>query len=273
MCRWLAYSGSPITMSTLLSRPDHSLIDQSREALLNVVTTNGDGFGVGWYCDDQYPGSFRDTHPAWNNDNLRHIARHVRSHLFLAHVRAASGTAVQESNCHPFQFGRWLFQHNGVVPSFSHLKRSLQFDVDPRLFPHILGTTDSETLFFLAITFGLADDPKGAFERMVGLVEAARTSAGVEDPFTLSAAASDGRRLFAVRYSSDGDSPTLFHSCHAHALRVIDGSYEALPDDGVVVLSEPLDALAEHWKAVPESSFVSLRDGEVFVEPFAPTVA
>ena len=29
MCRWLAYSGSPIALETVLLEPEHSLIDQS----------------------------------------------------------------------------------------------------------------------------------------------------------------------------------------------------------------------------------------------------
>jgi len=65
MCRWLAYSGPPVQLSDLLSRPDHSLIDQSRHARQNVETTNGDGFGVGWYGEGVTPGVYRDTHPAW----------------------------------------------------------------------------------------------------------------------------------------------------------------------------------------------------------------
>ena len=81
MCRWLAYSGTPVPLSDLLMRPDHSLIDQSRHATQNVETTNGDGFGVGWYGEGETPGVYRDTHPAWNDSNFRHF---VGSHSFGA---------------------------------------------------------------------------------------------------------------------------------------------------------------------------------------------
>ena len=50
MCRWLAYSGSPVSLEELLYKPAHSLIDQSLHSRLGVETTNGDGFGVGWYA-------------------------------------------------------------------------------------------------------------------------------------------------------------------------------------------------------------------------------
>ena len=48
MCRWLAYSGSPIRLEELLVKRDRSLIDQSLHARQGPTTTNGDGFGVGW---------------------------------------------------------------------------------------------------------------------------------------------------------------------------------------------------------------------------------
>ena len=49
MCRWLAYSGSPIRLEELLVKRDRSLIDQSLHSRQGATTTNGDGFGVGWY--------------------------------------------------------------------------------------------------------------------------------------------------------------------------------------------------------------------------------
>lgn len=270
MCRWLAYSGQPIRLSDVLIRPDHSLIDQSRCARQNVETTNGDGFGVGWYADDDTPGVYRDTHPAWNDANFRHLAEHVRSGLFLSHVRAATGTPVQDTNCHPFAFDNWLFQHNGSVPEFRKLKRRLLFDVDPELFPSIEGSTDSEALFYLALTFGLRDDPPSALARTMGHVERVRAEAGVELPIFFSACVTDGKKLWAVRYSSQQQSRTLYHSRHLHALRELDGGYEKLPDGAVLVVSEPLDELNEHWEEVPDASLLIVENGSVETVPFEP---
>ena len=60
-------------------------------------TTNGDGFGIGWYDNDNSttPGVFKGTHPAWNDGNLREVATQIRTPLLSAHVRASSGTPVQ----------------------------------------------------------------------------------------------------------------------------------------------------------------------------------
>src|SRR5712671_6755352 len=98
MCRWLAYTGSPIPLEALLFNPRHSLIDQSMSSRAAATPTNGDGFGVGWYDRHGRAGLFRSVRPAWNDSNLRELAAHVESAQFLAHVRAASNGAIQETN-------------------------------------------------------------------------------------------------------------------------------------------------------------------------------
>ena len=132
MCRWLAYSGSPVLLEELLVKPVHSLIDQSKHSRLGATTLNGDGFGVGWYGAPETPGVFHGTEPAWNDRNLRDIAAHISSPLIFAHIRASTGTAVQETNCHPFRHKNWLWMHNGAIRDFPRVKRDLTLAVDPR---------------------------------------------------------------------------------------------------------------------------------------------
>ena len=64
MCRWLAYSGAPIFLDEVLFKTDRSLIDQSIHAAASLTTTNGDGFGVGWYGKRDVPGVYKDIRPA-----------------------------------------------------------------------------------------------------------------------------------------------------------------------------------------------------------------
>jgi len=196
MCRWLAYSGSPILIEELLYKPEHSLIDQSRHARLGVDTTNGDGFGVGWYDPDaQTPAVFRSIEPAWNDRNLREVAGHVHSPLFLAHIRASTGTAVQQTNCHPFRHEKWLWVHNGLVRDFHRLKRDLALAVDESLYQYMEGSADSEMLFYLALTFGLEEDPPTAVEKMVGFVEAVGHRHGTEHPIQMTIGTTDGKSV------------------------------------------------------------------------------
>jgi len=136
MCRWMAYFGDPILADDLLFRPEHSIIDQSLHARLGGVTTNGDGFGIGWYPNGggTAPAVFKGTHPAWNDRNLREVATQIHTPLLFAHVRASSGTPVQRSNCHPFRHGRWLWMHNGSLAGFDKVKRDLLMAVDESLY-------------------------------------------------------------------------------------------------------------------------------------------
>src|SRR3954453_11638388 len=106
MCRWIAYSGSPVLIEDLLYRPEHSLIVQSMHSTMWAETTNGDGFGVGWYRERETPGVFRSTEPAWNDRNLSEISGHIVSPRVFAHIRAAIGSPVQQTNCHPFRQGK-----------------------------------------------------------------------------------------------------------------------------------------------------------------------
>ena len=275
MCRWLAYSGTPIRMEELLLKRERSLIDQSLHAQLGATTTNGDGFGVGWYEDGetQPPRLYRSTHPAWNDRNLRELAAGVASPLFFAHIRASTGTAIQETNTHPFRHGRWLWMHNGLIREFPRVRRDLMLAVDDSLFASIEGTTDSETMFYLALTFGLESDPVSAVEQMVGFVEETGRKHGVEQPIQMTVATTDGRSIWAFRYSSEGDSRSLYYSTRMDALKALYPETEelaALSDETRVVVSEPLGDLPGAWNEVPESHFGIVQPGADELHPFSP---
>jgi len=274
MCRWLAYSGSPILLEELLYKPEHSLIDQSLHARLGVETTNGDGFGVGWYgAGTDTPAVFRSVEPAWNDRNLREVARHIESPLFLAHIRASTGTAVQQTNCHPFRYGRWLWVHNGLVREFPRVKRELALAVDESLYTSIEGSTDSELLFYLALTLGLEDDPPVAVERMVGLVEEVGRRHGIEHPIQMTIATTDGQCVWAFRYSSEEQSRSLYYSTKVQTLRELHPELARLrevSDETRIIVSEPLGELAGAWNEVPESSYGLVCEGEYELHAFRP---
>jgi predicted glutamine amidotransferase len=275
MCRWIAYTGSPLLVEDLLYVPENSLIVQSLHAQLGVEPTNGDGFGVGWYGEGPFPGRYRSIEPAWNDRNLREVASQIRSRLVLAHVRASTGTPVQQTNCHPFRHGRWLWVHNGALAGFPAMKRDLLLAVDPALFPAIEGSTDSELFFYLALTFGLEEDPPAAVARAVGLIEDVGRRHGEPFPVQMTVATTDGETLWAFRYSSEGRSRSLFHSTDISTLRAQYPDNPVLhkvPDDARLVVSEPLGQLRGAWREVPEGTCIRVRHGQEELQPFAPTL-
>jgi predicted glutamine amidotransferase len=272
MCRWLAYTGAPVLIHEALYTPKHSLIDQSLHADLGAEPTNGDGFGVGWYDEEPVPGVFRSIEPAWNDNNLRELTAHVRSHLFFAHVRAAIGSPVQQTNCHPFRHDGWLWMHNGFIDGFASIKRDLVLAIDESLYPLIDGTTDTQTLFFVALTFGLTENPPEAVARAIGLVEAYGHRRGVKFPFQGTIATSDGDRLWVFRYSSMGRSRSLFHSRNVQTLRELYPDrpiLQQLDDHARVVVSEPIGDLPGAWAEVPEGTCGVVGHGADELRPFA----
>ncbi|MFP6560713.1 class II glutamine amidotransferase [Paraburkholderia sp. B3] len=274
MCRWLAYSGNPVHLQTVLFRSRHSLIDQALHSKLGATTTNGDGFGLGWYQQSHdIPYRYRSIQPAWNDHNLHELARAVRAPMFIAHIRSATHTPVQETNCHPFRHRRWLFAHNGLIENFPIVRRDLLVAIDPGRFNGLEGSTDSEVMFYLAMSFGLEHEPVPALERMVGFVEAKARSHGIENPLNMTVVATDGEQMVAVRYSSEGKSRSLYHSTsfrHLHELYPDDPRITAAGDDAYLIVSEPLVDLPDAWAEVPEATAIVVRGPQVDYRQFVP---
>jgi glutamine amidotransferase len=256
-----------------LYTPAHSLIDQSLHSRLGAEATNGDGFGIGWYGTRPMPGVFHSTEPAWNDHNLHELADHIASSHFFSHIRAAIGSAVQQTNCHPFRHDRWLFMHNGYINEFASLKRDLVLAVDPSLYPEIQGQTDSEVLFFLALTFGLEENPPDAIERAIGLVEAVGHRLSVANPFQGTIATTDGERTWAFRYSTEGKSRSLFYTTDLRTLRELYPERELFQEVSVgtrLIVSEPLGDVTGVWNEVPEASYGVIGQDHDELGPFRP---
>jgi len=250
MCRWIAYHGESVPLDSYVIKPVHSLVKQSVHALESTAVFNGDGFGLGWYDDQPDPGLYRELRPAWSDENLFHLCSHLRSHLFFAHVRAATGTSVSRPNCHPFVCGKWMFMHNGLVGNWKLLRRRIEEMIADDLYPYRGGTTDSEALFLALLEDG-ESEPIAATERLVLKV----TDLIGGEPFRFTAALADGRDLYAFRYAANDDSNSLYYRTVGHA---------------VVVASEPLDLERDSWITVPDNSVLVARWGvPIQILPFA----
>lgn len=254
MCRWLTYVGERIFLDSLLYHPEHSLVRQSLHSDRSTVSTNGDGFGIGWYGEREVPGTYHEVRPAWNDRNLRTLANQISSPLFCAHVRASSGTETSQANCHPFTHRQWLFMHNGEIGGFTHVRRTLETMIPDLLYEHRRGTTDSEVFFLLLPANGLERDPVAATEKTVADVLRVMRDHGVTEPFHMTSTLTDGKTVYALRYSNDGHPPSLYWWPTA---------------DRLIIVSEPLDTVASHWREVPASSMlVSVGHGDTTVQPF-----
>jgi glutamine amidotransferase len=270
----MAWLGQPVLIDELLLKTPHGIIDQSLHARMGAEPTNGDGFGLGWYGAGDGPALYHSVSPAWSDANLLELASHVESHLFIAHIRAAIGSPVQQTNCHPFRRGKWLFVHNGYLGGFHDTRRELMLAMDPALFADIHGSTDTEVVFGLALTLGLEEDPIAALERTVGLIEMIAARHGIPDAVQGTFGVTDGATLWAVRYATQGRPRTLFATIDADAIRRLYPDNERaqrLSDDDRVIVSEPFNDLPGVWQEIPEGTAVTVRHlGAMTERPFRP---
>ena len=272
LCRWIAYIGKPIFVDTLVTAPAYSLVEQSLNSKYSyrsdgsILATNGDGFGLGWYMYKEEPGLFKTAEPAWANENINEICAQTQGHIFMAHVRAASMGSIQRTNAHPFKYKNWLFQHNGSLVEFDQVRRDLQFAIAPEYFAYLKGTTDSETLFLLALTFGLQADPKAAWEKVITHIRDLCSQKKLPFNLVLSCALSDGKKLYTIRYASGSLVHSQYYSTHADCMKDINQESAAVPASSVVIVSEPLDSSMEHWKEMPVGSFASIAKGKITIE-------
>jgi glutamine amidotransferase len=266
MCRFTAYIGKPILADELLFKPTNSLINQSMHAKESDIKLNGDGFGLGWYAHevDYSPALYTSVLPAWNDRNLRYISQKIRSNCLLAHVRAASMGYVNDLNCHPFHYKRFLFMHNGGIGGFLQIKRHIRKVLSDEFYQWIKGQTDSEHFFALFLqvfyekkyehsTINIALALKETIHRLFEIQEAHH----IDEPSYLNMVITDGHSLLACRGSTskDEDTPTLhyalgsqyeYHNGVSHMAPPINGLNEA-----VLIASERLNNFEHEWQDIP----------------------
>jgi predicted glutamine amidotransferase len=279
MCRFVLYLGCEITVSSLVTEPENSIINQSFKSREREEPLNGDGFGLAWYVPEvtEEPALFKDITPAWNNINLLNLARVTSSTCVLAHVRAAtSNFPVIQLNCHPFASGPFSFMHNGKVAGFNEIKRSLMARLSDEAYATINGSTDSEYLFALFLDYFYdMDDSLERVERMARALSATirevdhiTEKAGIKEANYMNLAVTDGTSAVATRHVSpsadegEEDANTLYvhtgggFECKAGHLK------ETATEKGhaVVIASEPLTE-DKGWQRVTPNTMVLVTKG------------
>lgn len=144
MCRIFGFR------STILSQVHRSLVDADN-ALGRLSDMHPDGWGVAYYIDGA-PHVTRSPVSAITDQIFHRVSGIVASETVIAHVRKATVGELSVLNCHPFQYGRWTFAHNGEIRGFESHRSKLRSEIAPRLRRFILGETDSEVVFFLFLT-------------------------------------------------------------------------------------------------------------------------
>lgn len=248
MCRLTAYLGAPLPLETLVFGGTHSLFVQSwAPAELLSGTVNADGWGVVWY-DGARPVGLARSEPIWHADGLDATLRAIRSPLALAAIRnATTGLPVVAPPIAPVTYGRWSFVLNGFIPSFrARHMRSLRALLPDHLYAALVGVSDTETLFLLAVeSLERGASLAEALEHVVRIALDEVGADGEECQLTL--LLSDGEGLAAVRTSNRDRVNSLYRSDRG-----------ALAPGGTLLASEPLDS-DDRWTPVPERTAIEIR--------------
>ena len=143
MCRIFGFR------SVIQSQVHRSLVSADN-ALLLQSERNPDGWGVAYYVAGA-PHVIKSPSSAVDDHIFRHVSGIVTSETVLAHIRKATQGELSTINTHPFQFGTWVFAHNGNISGFGELRGALLDKIPAVLRRFILGRTDSEALFYLIL--------------------------------------------------------------------------------------------------------------------------
>ncbi|MDX1480522.1 MAG: class II glutamine amidotransferase [Woeseiaceae bacterium] len=281
MCRFVMYMGPAVTLGSLVTEPEHSLIRQSYKAAEREEPLNGDGFGVAWYTPSlsERPGVFKDVSPAWNNLNLLAIAPVISSECLMAHVRAATpGLPVSQRDCHPFTWQRFAFMHNGEVAKFADIRRPLRRSLSDRAYRWIQGGTDTEHLFALFIDQyekrSESDEVERIFQALratVAIIEDMTAPIRGDARSTLNLVVTDGSVAVVTRYSTKGSKPETLYVHRDHQFECdADGRGRLVPTDSpaVLVASEPLTR-GPDWRCIdPDHAILVRPSREHELRPF-----
>ncbi|MFJ5136723.1 ergothioneine biosynthesis protein EgtC [Streptomyces sp. NPDC088707] len=244
MCRHIASVGEPVALGELLVEPEHALLRQSwepRQQTSGVV--NADGFGVGWYAeDDPVPARYRRSGPLWGDLSFADLARVVRSRALLAAVRGATLPGADgEAAAAPFAAGPWLFSHNGAVRGWPGSLAPLAATLPAGELLGLEARTDSALVWALVLHRLRSGDAPGR-----ALADTVREVAEAAPGSGLTLLLTDGSLIAATAWEN--------------SLWYLTGP------DRVVVASEPYDD-DPRWQEVPGHTLVTATRTDVTLSP------
>lgn len=200
MCRLFGFR------SVIPSQVHRSLI-AAENALGTQSNEHRDGWGVAYYVDGA-PHLTRSPTTAVSDALFHRLSGVVASETVLAHVRRATQGDNNVLNCHPFQYGRWVFAHNGDIPEFPRFREALRAEILPHLRRFVLGDTDSEVLFFMFLSRlsahgALSKDhsAEDVADSLRGTAKRAREvcDPGSREPALLTMMVTDGKTMLATQ--------------------------------------------------------------------------
>lgn len=277
MCRLFGFR------SAIYSGVHQSLLN-AENALARQSQRHTHGWGLAFYVDN-YPHLIRNDEQAWADSLFREISGVVSTRTLLAHVRLATAGKVRVLNCHPFQYGRWTFAHNGEIAGYERheVQRRIRDLVDQRFCRYILGETDSEVVFHIFLTElshrvekcgadgvelgDVLDSLRVTVQRVLEAAPDAEAAPGKHNK--LNVLITNGDLMLGYRYRKELYFST--HKSHCPERDSCPAFEEALCEQPVergrvmhlLLASEPLGGGPNVWQELADDEYVAVRHGMV----------
>ena len=129
----------------------HSSLLEADNALGLQSNEHPDGWGVAYYLLNS-PHLIKSSKSALKDSLFKKVSGVVSSETVLAHIRKTTIGDNNILNTHPFQFGKWVFAHNGNISNFNEVKNDILARINPSFRRFILGETDSELIFYFILS-------------------------------------------------------------------------------------------------------------------------
>lgn len=274
MCRLFGFrSVVPSAVHRSLLKAENALSIQSAQ--------HPDGWGVAYYMDGS-PHIVKSPSPAQKDQMFHRVSGIVSSETVVAHIRKATAGPVSTLNAHPFQFGPWVFAHNGEIPDFEQFRGPLLELVPNKLRRFILGDTDSEVCFFLFLAEIYNEELELQTVHTESIAQALRTVRSTiinvtkdqlsPEKLLLNFLVTNGQAMVAYRQgkglfwsshkSQCEDRDHCLHFTSACESPAVGGKVQYL-----IVSSEPLGD-RNVWNEVPEGYFIGVNsEMNLTVEP------
>jgi glutamine amidotransferase len=130
----------------------HSSLAEGDQSFMHLSQDHPDGWGVAYYVDSA-PHVVKSESAAIRDRLFQRVSGIVSSNTVVAHLLKATLGNIDITNTHPFQYGRWIFAHNGNIKGFAHFRNALLQKIPDDLRRFIIGDTDSEVIFYLLLKY------------------------------------------------------------------------------------------------------------------------
>jgi glutamine amidotransferase len=164
--------------------------------------SNPHGWGICCHTDDGVRCE-RQAEPAAEDEDFREHALELDARTAIAHIRRATVGEPAVTNTHPFVFAESMFAHNGHIPRFDAVGRSMREAMSAQHRDAIAGTTDSEHFFHLLLSNRQAAPERSMAETLAQSIEQVLEwceAAGAAEPPALNFLWADGNKLAGSRF-------------------------------------------------------------------------